>query len=266
MQSRDLVGIVQSIPASRQRAVDYHLPAVAPTKNDPPPFRFMAQRNHVFWAVWAVVAGFGTYYCMNRFRKPFTAAGYPGVTVLALLSRYAFGFTLLVTMFWAATILPSMRADFAREIWTGLGRPAQPSLFTQSEIYVALGVLAVNGCAVAIRDNRRAFCTTLATCALGFVRIAAGLIRRQTGALASFGLMVTVGPRLYLSYVAIHKNRVLTLPGHDARPRQRWFPDCSCSENFRQCSAPPKGRPVYGVLLWAVRIWQNCVKIGGIPV
>src|SRR6478736_6606770 len=28
------------------------------------------------WAVWSVVAAFGTYFCMYAFRKPFTAASY----------------------------------------------------------------------------------------------------------------------------------------------------------------------------------------------
>lgn len=36
-------------------------------------------RNDVWWAIWAVVAAFGTYFCMYAFRKPFTAAGYEGI-------------------------------------------------------------------------------------------------------------------------------------------------------------------------------------------
>ena len=36
--------------------------------------------NDAFWAIWAVVAAFGTYFCMYAFRKPFTAATYAEVT------------------------------------------------------------------------------------------------------------------------------------------------------------------------------------------
>jgi hypothetical protein len=32
----------------------------------------------VLWAVWAVTAAFGTYFCMYGFRKPFTAASFSG--------------------------------------------------------------------------------------------------------------------------------------------------------------------------------------------
>ncbi|MFZ4574665.1 MAG: DUF5690 family protein, partial [Phycisphaerales bacterium] len=35
-----------------------------------------------FWAIWAVVAAFGTYFCMYGFRKPFTAAGFKGTEFL----------------------------------------------------------------------------------------------------------------------------------------------------------------------------------------
>ena len=349
------------------------LPIVAPVHQLPSPSRSAADRNHIFWAVWSVVAAFGTYFCMYAFRKPFTAASYAdatafgltlktvlvtsqvagymvskfiGIKVIAempperraqgilvlvvaaesalvgfgivpppwnaaclflnglalgmvfglvlgflegrqltealtaglcasfiladgvtksvgawllaqgvsefwmpsaagaiflaplglgswmlsripppnpedvaartermrlgradrwsLLSRYAVGLTLLVTMYLAVTILRSVRADFAPEIWRGLGQPAQPSMFTRSEIYVALGVLAANGCVVFIRNNRLAFFTGLATCAFGFGLIITALVARESGTLDSFAFMVTVGLGLYLPYVAMH--------------------------------------------------------------
>src|SRR5262245_23991028 len=43
-----------------------------------------ADHSQAFWAVWAVVAAFGTYFCMYAFRKPFTAAGFEGASVLGL--------------------------------------------------------------------------------------------------------------------------------------------------------------------------------------
>ena len=33
------------------------------------------------WAVWAMIAAFGTYFCMYGFRKPFTAASFTGTDV-----------------------------------------------------------------------------------------------------------------------------------------------------------------------------------------
>jgi hypothetical protein len=130
--------------------------------------------------------------------------------------RYAAGLSMLVLMYLAVTVLRSIRADFAPEIWRGLERPALPATYTQSEIFVALGVLAVNGCAVFIRDNRSAFFAALATCAAGFALIGGALLVRQHGSLDGFVFMVIIGLGLYLPYVAIHTTvfeRLLAMTG-----------------------------------------------------
>jgi hypothetical protein len=44
--------------------------------------RKRASDHPMFWAVWAIVAAFGTYFCMYGFRKPFTAAGFEGSQAL----------------------------------------------------------------------------------------------------------------------------------------------------------------------------------------
>jgi hypothetical protein len=122
----------------------------------------------------------------------------------SLYRRYAGGLSLLVTMYLLMTLMRSFRADFARELWTGLGEPAAPGTFTRSEMFVALGVLVINGCAVLFRNNRVAFFVSLATCCLGFFAIAAALISRQAGIIGAFPFMVLVGLGLYLPYVAMH--------------------------------------------------------------
>lgn len=122
----------------------------------------------------------------------------------SLLGRYAVGLSLLVAMYLAITVLRSFRADFAPEIWRGLGDDVQPSTFSQCELVVAIGVLLINGCAVLIFDNRRAFLTSLATCASGFVLVAVALLSLQAGWLSGFVFMVLMGLGLYLPYVAMH--------------------------------------------------------------
>lgn len=122
----------------------------------------------------------------------------------SFLRRYAFGLTPLVLMYLAVTIARSIRADFAPEIWRGLGNAAAPAVFTYSEMFVALGVVLVNGAAVLIADNRKAFFTSLATCGLGFVLMAGALIGRRAGVLDAFSFMVLIGLGLYLPYVAMH--------------------------------------------------------------
>ena len=122
----------------------------------------------------------------------------------AFLRRYAVGLIPIVLMFLLVTILRSIRADFAPEIWRGLGSPAAPSIFTRSELVVAIGVLAVNGISVLFTDNRRAFFAALGVCGLGFALLAIALMTRSAGLLDDFGFMVLLGLGLYLPYVAVH--------------------------------------------------------------
>ena len=76
------------------------------------------------------------------------------------------------------TVLRSIRADFAPEIWRGLGTSQQPSVFARSEMLVALGVMVVNGLSVLILDNRRAFFVALGTCGAGLLLLAGALVGR----------------------------------------------------------------------------------------
>jgi Family of unknown function (DUF5690) len=122
-----------------------------------------------------------------------------------LTSRYAGGLIPIVVVFLGVTILRSIRADFAPEIWKGLlGTRAEPAMFSLSEILVALGVLVVNGGAILIHDNRRAFFAALGTCAFGIVLLVVALLARPSGVLGGFEFVVLIGVGLYLPYVAIH--------------------------------------------------------------
>jgi hypothetical protein len=132
-------------------------------------------------------------------RVPMTAADR-----WAFFRRYATGLTLLVFMFLLITILRSVRADFAPEIWSGLRADVSPGLFTRSEAVVAVGVLILNGSVVFIRDNRRAFFVALALAMGGATLIAAALIGLNAGVLSPFAFMVLHGLGLYLPYIAVH--------------------------------------------------------------
>jgi hypothetical protein len=118
--------------------------------------------------------------------------------------RYAAGLTLLVLTYLLITILRSVRADFAPEIWAGLlGEAAPPALFTWTEIYVAAGVLLLIGSMVLIRDNRRAFFWGLAVSGTGVLLVGAAVTALQHEILSPFLFMVLHGIGLYLPYLAV---------------------------------------------------------------
>lgn len=118
--------------------------------------------------------------------------------------RYAVGLTLLVLVYLLCTVLRSVRADFAPEIFRGLGLTGKPEVFAQSEILVGLGVMLASGLAVLIRNNRLAFFSALGLAVAGFVLVMAALLGQSARALSPLGFMVLLGVGLYLPYVVVH--------------------------------------------------------------
>ncbi|NDG04795.1 MAG: hypothetical protein EB121_05540 [Alphaproteobacteria bacterium] len=102
------------------------------------------------------------------------------------------------------TVLRSIRADFAPEIWAGLGLGNQPAVFTQSELWVTLAVVLANGALVLVRDNRRAFLTGLGLSAAGLIFALLALAGHRAGTIPPFAFMVLLGVGMYVPYVAVH--------------------------------------------------------------
>jgi len=121
-----------------------------------------------------------------------------------ILRRYGLGLGLLTFAYLLITILRSVRADFAPEIWSGLGISKQPTVFTKSEIWVALGVLILSGSICLIRENVRAFRTSLLICVGGLTLVALTLLGLNSGQLSPFLFMTLYGFGMYIPYVAFH--------------------------------------------------------------
>lgn len=122
----------------------------------------------------------------------------------AMLGSYGLGLAGVVAVYVTVTVVRSLRADFAPEIWRGLGVEAAPSAFTYSEVLVALGALAANGLSVLVIDNRRAFFGSLGVSMAGGLLMAVALVGLGQKWLDGFPFMVLIGLGLYLPYVAIH--------------------------------------------------------------
>jgi Family of unknown function (DUF5690) len=120
-----------------------------------------------------------------------------------LVRRHGPGLFLIVAAYFLVTIARSMRADFAPEIWRGLGVDVLPATCAKSEILVALVVLAASGLSVLIVDNRRAFFTSLAIALSGGLLMLGALAGPSRSLLGGFTFMLLVGTGLYLPYVVI---------------------------------------------------------------
>ncbi|MDP9080722.1 MAG: DUF5690 family protein [Bacteroidota bacterium] len=131
-------------------------------------------------------------------REPMTAADR-----WHFFNKYAPGLIGITLIYLFVTLLRSVRADFAVELWTGLGYTKTPALFTQSELFVSFGVIVITGFTVFIKDHYKAFRFSLFTSLTGFVLLLLTVAALQ-GGLGKFQFMVLIGLGVYLPYVAVH--------------------------------------------------------------
>jgi len=122
----------------------------------------------------------------------------------AFFSRHAVGLIGLLMIYVLLTFVRSIRDDFAVEIWQQLGVDDQPSVFARSEFWVMLGVIAINGSAILIKNNRVAFLSSIALIGLGFLIVLQTIYRQQFGYQSPMQFMVLLGLGMYIPYVAFH--------------------------------------------------------------
>ena len=122
------------------------------------------------------------------------------------LIKYAWGLAPIIIVYLLANIIRSIRGDFARELWTDLGvDPTEfAKRFTQSELWVGLLVLLINGSCVLFRHNGRAYISSLSICAIGILLLLSSCYLQSQKMLDPLTFMVLVGLGLYMPYVAIH--------------------------------------------------------------
>jgi hypothetical protein len=123
---------------------------------------------------------------------------------LDLLRRHGLGLAGVFLAYLAITVLRSVRADFAPELWRALGHSANPALFARSETWVAAAVLLVSASLVLVRGHGRAFAASLALSGLGMLVGLLALQLFRAGTDDAFLAMVGLGFGLYVPYVLVH--------------------------------------------------------------
>ena len=125
----------------------------------------------------------------------------------AFFSKYAFGFTLLISMIAMLTIFRTVRDDYANEIWEGMGIN-EPEIFAKSETLVAFVCVLISAVPVFIRRNYQAFYTALAIVAISYACATMATIYFWNTEIwtqqQAFVFMVLIGICLYIPYVLFH--------------------------------------------------------------
>src|ERR1700761_9456546 len=122
----------------------------------------------------------------------------------AFLKAYAPGLAAVVIGYIMLTALRDYRDNFAAELWRALGFGGEASVFSASELPVAVIALVAMAAVMAVRDNRRALMAILGLVALGFALVGLSTLAFQAHLLGPLPWMILAGSGLYLAYNPIN--------------------------------------------------------------
>lgn len=117
------------------------------------------------------------------------------------LRTFAGGIILLVLAYILLTAFRDFRDNFAAEIWNALGYGDTPTIFTLTEVPIALCVLVVMGLLMFIQNNQRALATYHLLIAFGFLLLGGSTLAFEREWISAPVWMTLTGLGLYLGYV-----------------------------------------------------------------
>lgn len=118
----------------------------------------------------------------------------------AFLGHHAAALIPLLVAYVLLTAFRDFRDNFAAEIWLALGYKNVATMFTASEIPVALVTLLSLGALMLVHNNRRALLLIHLVIALGALLIGGATLAFSRGMLGSTAWMILTGAGLYMAY------------------------------------------------------------------
>lgn len=119
----------------------------------------------------------------------------------AFLARFLPGVAMIVMAYVALTVTRDFRDNFAAEIWSDLGRGGDASVFTETEVPIAIAVLIITAFTMVIRDNLKALMINHVLIFGGFATAVFSTWLHSRGLLDPVGWIGLSGFGLYLAYV-----------------------------------------------------------------
>ena len=118
----------------------------------------------------------------------------------AFLVLYWPGVALLTVSYVLLTAFRDFRDNFAAEIWAGLGYGGASSVFTQSELPVAVIALLALAAVMAVRDNLKALIVVHTIIVAGFLLLGASAWAFEAHLISPLAFMILAGAGLYMGY------------------------------------------------------------------
>jgi MFS family permease len=117
------------------------------------------------------------------------------------LAHFRPGIILIVIIYLMLTIARDMRDNFEVEIWTDLGFGRQPSVFTRTDLPIAICVLVMMAVLIKVKDNLRAFMLVHYMILTGLLIVLAGTFLFDNGWIGPVMWMSLAGLGLFMAYI-----------------------------------------------------------------
>ncbi|MGH1518468.1 DUF5690 family protein [Chryseobacterium sp. JK1] len=124
-----------------------------------------------------------------------------GVERKALIQQFFIPIVCIIFLYISLTVLRDFRDNFSREIWDGLNFTFDSSIFTLTEIPIAVMVLVILSCMVKVKNNKKAFAYYHYILFVGILTVGLSTYLFQQGSLSPFLWMTISGFGMYICYI-----------------------------------------------------------------
>ena len=135
----------------------------------------------------------------------------------AFLRTHGIAMALLVSGYVLLTAIRDFRDNFAAELWTAMGYGGVASVFSASELPVAIFALGALGMLMLIRDNMRALLAIHGIIFVGALLLGLSTLAFQMGLISPLPYMILTGAGLYFAYTPFNAmlfDRMIAAIGH----------------------------------------------------
>jgi len=118
-----------------------------------------------------------------------------------LIQQFFVPILCIIFLYVSLTILRDFRDNFNREIWDGLHYQFDSSIFTLTEIPIAIMVLLILSCMVKVKNNKKAFAYYHYILFAGILTVGFSTYLFQNGSISPFLWMILSGFGMYICYI-----------------------------------------------------------------
>ena len=120
---------------------------------------------------------------------------------MAFLKQFLPGMIMLLILYFFLTAYRDFRDNYMPEVFTAMGYPIEPTLFSKADLPIALGIMIVMAALNLVKDNQRGLKAVYGVMLAGMVLMAGATLMHDLKMITGLWWMILIGFGAYLAYV-----------------------------------------------------------------